>query len=42
MRAHYGGWRVERRRQAILATGGTLTGAYPPGHLAALRADWPA
>jgi len=33
---------AERRRQAIRRTSGSLTGSYPPDHLAALREDWPA
>lgn len=33
---------AERRRQAILQTSGTLTGAYEPGYLDRLRDDWPA
>jgi hypothetical protein len=33
---------VERRRQAIRQTSGSLTGSYGEGDLAALRDEWPA
>src|SRR5215207_2587921 len=33
---------TERRRAAIRATSGALTGAFEPGYLDRLRDDWPA
>jgi hypothetical protein len=33
---------ADRRRSAIRATSGALTGAYEPGYLDRLRDDWPA
>jgi hypothetical protein len=33
---------AQRRRAAVRQFGGTLTGAYEPGHLDRLRDDWPA
>jgi hypothetical protein len=33
---------TQRRKQAIRRTSGSLSGAYAPDHLAALRDDWPA
>jgi hypothetical protein len=32
---------VERRREAVQRTRGSLTGAFPKGYLTRLRDDWP-
>jgi hypothetical protein len=32
---------VRKRREAIAATRGALTGCYEPGYLERLREDWP-
>lgn len=36
------GERRHERRRALEETSGALTGAFPPGYLAGIRADWPA
>ncbi len=33
---------ISRRRKAVEATGGALTGVYEPEYLSRLREDWPA
>jgi hypothetical protein len=33
---------VQAERAAVAETSGMLTGVYQPGHLAELRAEWPA